>query len=229
MAAAFVQVGGTSNPSNAVTTGLPTVGTGNLLVVCVGWGSATDTIDVTDSNGGTPAAIAGSLATDATHGFRSQLFYIPNTVAGTHNVTATVHSGSSLGFLMVSVLEYSGLLTASVLDASNAGIANGSAPSVSLTTVADHSLVVAFTVVADAPPTAGSGFTVRDSTAGNPTEDQLDKATAGSVTAAFVGSETWWIESVASFRTQAPSAGSSIVSPVQTFGPGYATTRAASI
>lgn len=93
---------------------IPTASTaaGTTLVLCVAWDTAAGTLTVTDNKGETwPAAI------DVVHqsGHSGSCAALPNNVGGVGSITAAI-SGSTPTSLEMYAREYSGMLTASIVD-----------------------------------------------------------------------------------------------------------------
>jgi hypothetical protein len=186
VAFAFVRGSGTSATTSAATLALAyaaAVAAGNLLVAAAGWQSTTLGASVADSVNGAWTSIPGAFASNGVAGYSSELFYRPNTGAGTPTVTLTV--GGPVAFRLLDILEYSGGATGTPLDGSQGTTTTSLTPTMSITTTHPNDLIVAHLLAAGTGG-PGTGFTQRVATAANETEDKLDSGVAGasSVTAA---------------------------------------------
>lgn len=115
MAIAYVQsrstVAGASPRSLAFSSA---VTPGSLLVAAVFWNSATETCTFSDSvNGAWTSSGGPQVGLESLLAWRIQMFYFPNTAAGTPNCTATTSGGSNVLF---AIHEYSGIATTSPVD-----------------------------------------------------------------------------------------------------------------
>jgi hypothetical protein len=142
---------------------------GNALVVCVNvyLNSGTGTVSVSDSANGS----YGAPAVTITNGFQiCSIYVLPNCAGGSNHVTVT--TSSSGNFITVNCLEYSGVLTASPVDATHAGSAATSSPQAGpITTVAAGDLIVGCFAAASTSITVTStpsGWTSRPSINGSP-------------------------------------------------------------
>jgi hypothetical protein len=107
-------------------------------------------------------------------------------------------------------MEYLGGDTASFEGAANAANANSGNPTVSLTTTAANSLIVATSTATGGELTAGSGYTLwsadrPDAGWFEEDEDDLDSGAAGARTVDFSSSSEWVISAV---EYKIPSTGS---------------------
>jgi hypothetical protein len=208
MAIASVQVRGDTGSGTSHT--LPytsNVTAGNLLVACVSWASSSTTPTAVTAGGVAMTAVSGTLAQNGTGGWSSQIYYLANAAAGA--TTVEVDFAASTTGILLDILEYSGADTATPLDLGNKATGTtSSVPAVSVTTTADHDLVVGHTLVAGSA-TSGAGFNSRLTTAGNSTEDLLDKTPAGAVTVQFSGTNSWWNAVTAAFKVAGAGGGAS--------------------
>lgn len=161
------------------------VGAGHLLIACIMAENAT-VVSVTSPIGNTWVKAIGQVIFGV-HGM--EIWYALNSVAGTESPTIT--STSSGQPIEVLLSEYSGVATTSALD-KTAAAANASS-SGSVTTTAANELLFGYYVSNGTNPTAGSGYTIRNSFTTdltNVNEDQTVSAT-GSYAATFtVGTGT---------------------------------------
>lgn len=200
MAAAHVQSTSAQATGTApvpVSVTLNGVTTGNLLVLAVsgfaggggGPWSGTPTISV---SGGQAVTWVRVVHAGFGSNFGIVLYYAQNAIAGSYALTVTPPTGSTDA--AVAFAEYSGMLTASVLDKSATGNNTGSSLTTAATAAtaqADELIIGAFSHDNNTPTiTAGSGFTLRQSVANSSTsigialEEKIVSAT-GTQTAAI--------------------------------------------
>src|SRR5579863_4951224 len=93
-AISYVQNAHVRHPATLVTSTLPSVTVGDLLIVVIRGGATTDTFSVSDSlNGQWNAANSGPITTSTgSVAVANQLWYFPNTAGSGSTVTFTVSS-----------------------------------------------------------------------------------------------------------------------------------------
>lgn len=182
-----------------------TLTAGRLGVACCEWNSTSATGSVADNLGNTWTPIAGSLATTATGGFSCQIFWSIMTSGGSATVTLTTSSSTTSRLL--DVLEFTGGPASAPVDASNAANGTSTVSSATVTTVADHDLVVFHTVVESASGGNNSGWTNALETNDNLTAVLLEKTPAGAATGTSLLSNAWWAASIAAFSLTAVGGG----------------------
>src|SRR5258708_7470988 len=102
---------------------------GNFLIAAVrvyNNGGGPGTITVADTRGNTWIAAAGSPMTFGSFG-NHLIFYCASCAAGANTVTVTCSVAGGSNFPSVTVLEYSGMATASPVDDHNSGTGTGTA------------------------------------------------------------------------------------------------------
>lgn len=201
MAIAHVQSSGNFSVAAGTTIAkayVSNVTAGNILAVLVQWSSSSATASVADTQGNTWNAVAGSLATNATSGNRSEWFWTVPASSGANTVTGTI--SGSVGERDIYIAEYSGVDAVSPVDASVGANANGANPSTTLTTLTANTMMVAGALVPVGTATVGSGWTSRVTQNGNLYEDKAAAAT-GSQTVAFTdASSSQWIISAMALK-----------------------------
>ena len=124
------------------------------------------------------------------------LFYAENIAAGTNPVTV---SDTVTGTLRLAIFEYTGIATAGSLDVSATGQGTSATPAsgTATTTASGDLLVGMFTTANPSNPTAGTGYTIRETVPGSPgakliVEDRV-QTVAGAVNAGITlaASDTW--------------------------------------
>jgi hypothetical protein len=196
---------------DSLTTTLPSVGAGDLLVVGAYWVAAATSVKVMDSAGNewlsVPAAQNPPCVTDMP--WTAQIWYAPNAIGGGDTITlTTLGATNDLGFLAV---EYSGVAAVNPLDTSvgSSGAAEG--PMVSsgpLPTTAPLDLVVGLFGDLNGTGTIkpGSGYTARanDVTFYTMVEDDLPGTAQGmsDPSATVVNADKCWIAIAASFKAR---------------------------
>ncbi len=153
--------------------------TGNTIVVAVSTESASAHVSTMTGTGGntytnaSPACVGLASNTD-------EIWYAKNITGGAITITVTATSAVPIN---VYILEYSGLSKTAPFDAvgtctGNTGMSNPA--SINVTTTASGDLLFGWITSISGAPTAGSGFTVRDSGVFNNYNVDEDM-TAGSV------------------------------------------------
>ena len=143
---------------------------GDLIVVAGTWDSSRAVISVSDTQGNTyhPAgsaiAIVGGLQ-------NAQIWYAANTHAGATSVTVVL-SGAPL-FNDIYIHEYSGVDPTNPLDAVSAYTGNGTSLATPDAMVSTDALIFGFGPVENGIPSPGSGFSARQTTDDNLTEDKI--------------------------------------------------------
>jgi len=139
MAIAFVnaaQGGQYNNSAGTVSTAAQNVTTGNAMVVFCTQQTATDhtTGTVTDTAGNTYTRVAAATVKNATNGHEITAFYSLNVIGNASNVTTCNFTGAgATGYVSVHALQFSGVATASALDAATATSFNTGAAATSIT------------------------------------------------------------------------------------------------
>jgi len=180
---------------------------GNLIVVAVEIGAtATDRQAViTDTQGNTYVPAMSQVTWRTVGGGSSaQIFYAANVKGGANTVTMTL-SGGATAWNQIEIHEYSGLATSSPLDVTASAFGTtGTSPftvsSGSAVTTSSGELIFGYGNGIGANLTQGSGFTVRQTTAG--TSEDMVQTAAGSISAtevAHVGG-TAYVMLMATFR-----------------------------
>jgi hypothetical protein len=190
---------------------------GNTNIIAIGWSDSTSTITgVTDSKANTynPAMIPTRQT-----GIQSLAIYIASNIgaAPAGSNAASVNFSSAVPYPDVRVLEYSGLASASPLDAVVGASGTGTTSnSGSLTTINANDLLFAANNVSSLTNGAGSGFTSRMITSpdGDIAEDRIVTAAGTYNATASMLSGSWVMQLVA-----LKAAGSQPVSATPTFNP----------
>ncbi len=195
-----------------VTSGTPgtLVGTtaGRSLIFVVFWydPASTTTISSITIDAQTATLSAGSKFTNlaALSNTSGQIAYLPSiTGSGDKTITLTF---SDAAYAELAVMEYAGLDTASLVDASSNEINTTADPSTTLVTTSANTLIVAGVMNDFGDVTAGSGYTLFGGAGmGNSlyyaeAEDNLDAGAAGSKTVSFSGFTNTWGVTMASFH-----------------------------
>ena len=178
---------------------------GNLIVVYVLWDNpGTVTVSDTKGNTYTPGTARQTWGTN----WSSEVFYVSNVLGGTNTVKATF--GTALtSFGIVYAHEYSGVATASPLDASSSAV--GTAASMSsgaVNATSANDLLFAAGASANTVTTPGTGFSARLTSFGNLTEDRL-ASTTGSYAGTATQNGTAWVMQLVAFRAAAAGIGPS--------------------
>jgi uncharacterized protein (TIGR03437 family) len=181
----------------------PTIA-GDLILVGLHFGSATQSVSVTDSQGNSFRQIGNQL--NSPGGYGSRVYYAKGIEGGSDTVTITLGANSSV--LEVYLTEYTGVSRSNPIDA-QAG-ASGSAGPVSsgnVTTSFSGDVIYGY-CAADATCTAGSGFTTRSTFNSNLIEDKA-AGSAGTYTATGTANSGWTMQLVAlrplSIRSKQPA------------------------
>lgn len=149
--------GSSSSPSRAFSSNNTA---GNLLVVIVVAGSGADTTAVNDTLGNTWTHAATAFNTGS--GMRTELWYAENCLGGANTVTATL--SASEGWV-ITIAEYSGLLTSGSLDQVNNSPTTASGATLNsgnITTTQNDELIVGGGCIRDVVSgtvTTAAGFT----------------------------------------------------------------------
>lgn len=132
---------------------------GNLLVAGIGTGnSGVITISVcTDTQGNTWI----ETIERGSNGTRAAIQYVENCPGGANTVTANFSGGTTINYLTIA--EYSGMKTSSVVDASAGAQGASATPSVNLTTIASNTLIVGVLTGTYTSLAAGANYTGRSS------------------------------------------------------------------
>ena len=185
---------------------------GDLNVVIVGWEDATANVtSVTDTKGNTYALAVGPTRSP-THNSLA-LYYAKNIAAATAGAnTVTVTFNTAAAGPDIRIAEYSGIDTASPLDASNGSTGTGTAvTTASMTTTFANELIVGGDQLANSTNAVGTGFTQRVLTAhSHVLEDRIVTSTGSYAVSATQSAGGYWTMVGATFRapvadTQAPS------------------------
>lgn len=172
------------------------VGAAHMLIACI-LAENTTCSTVTSSLGNTWV----KATANTTFGVHSmEIWYALNSIAGTETTTVTTVAGGGQVELMLN--EYSGIALTGAFDqtAFATGLNSGS-----VTTVFPHELLFGYYLATSAtPPTAGSGYTTRNSFGHDLfyiNEDQ-DVTVTGSYAAVFVGGAGTQYTTLATFKAQ---------------------------
>jgi chitodextrinase len=170
------------------------VKTGNMIVAYVIWSNG-GSVSLADSHGN--AFTSARAAVTWGSGYSAQVFYAPIVAGGSDTVTATFQTAvSSFGVLYIH--EYSGISLTNPVDVTAAASGAGSAlNSGSATTTGSNDLIFGAGVSDNNVSAAGTGFTSRDMSYGNITEDRIATSPGSySATATHYGTN-WGMEMVA--------------------------------
>jgi hypothetical protein len=166
----------------------------DLLVVTVGFDTATRVLtSVTDTTGDT-FTILPELAADANQGR-----YVAYAIANTSAVETITPVVSGSGIVIVRVHEYAGVDPTHPLDAftTNTGSACGTdAMAVQITTAYDHELVFVYAASAGVT-SAGAGFTGHSTISDGVTEDRVEPSAGSQLATATCTTGPWTIEALA--------------------------------
>jgi RHS repeat-associated protein len=150
------------------------------------------------------------------------IYYVPNIKGGANTVTVTFNQSAASPDIRV--LEYSGLNTASPLDATAVGSGNGTAASSgSASTTSANELIFGANTVYTGTRSAGTGFTSRTITSDGDIAEDEDVSTTGSYSAsATLSSAGNWVMQMATFKATTTS-GTSVYADVAyaPFGQAY--------
>jgi len=177
---------------------------GNLIVISSPWqSSGSPTASISDTEGNTYATAVGRLAHNLTNPFYSQIWYAKNIKGGANTVTITYSqslAGVGAGADM-EIDEYSGLDASNPFDVS--GSATGSSAAVSSstsTTNAANELIVGLYGGQGGTSSAGSGFTLREASGNDITEDKIVSIVSSYQTTFTQSGAVGWIAAMATFR-----------------------------
>jgi chitodextrinase len=181
--------------SAAVTFNAPTSG-GNTIVVYVIWDN-TSSVVVTDSP--TDSFVAVSAPIIWAGKYSAQVFYATKITGGADTVTATFRSAVG-SFGVMYVHEYAGINTVNPVDVT-AGASGSSAllSSGNATATSANDLIFGAGVSDNMVSAAGSGFTARDLSYGNITEDRI-AGSAGPYSATASHNGAAWAMQMVAFR-----------------------------
>jgi hypothetical protein len=176
------------------------VTSGNLLVCGAGWSDVALDTTVTDTQGNTWTAIAGSRANNTN---AAQVFWAVAGSSAANTVTMTTKaSGVNTNCTErdMWIDEWSGLDTSSPVDNSTSITGTGTNPSGSVTVNSTPSVIYALCMATAGTLGAGSGYSVQTAQNGN-TAEYRDAAGTGSQTVAFTNaSSSTWAAGVAVFK-----------------------------
>ena len=202
---AFVQ-GGDTQVGSGTTASLafPSANTaGNLIVVYVVWDNP-GTVTVSDTRGNTYTAATARQTWGSN--WSAQAFYASNILGGSNTVKATFGTAIT-SFGIVYLHEYSGLATASPVDASASAVGtSASMSSGAVTTTQANDLLFAAGASANTVTTPGTGFTPRLTGFGNLTEDRV-VTTTGSYAGTATQNGTTWVMQLLAFRVASTAIG----------------------
>lgn len=183
---------------------------GDLIVVAGTWDSSRAVISVSDMQGNTyhPAGSAIAIVDGSQN---AQIWYAANARAGATSVTVVL-SGVPL-FNDIYIHEYSGVDPTNPLDAVSAYTGNGTSLATPDALVSTDALIFGFGPVENGIPSPGSGFSARQTTDDNLTEDKI-AGDAGLYSATMLNSlPVNWVCIMAAFNAAgAPAAASQGVS-----------------
>src|SRR5579859_220254 len=218
--ASNINVGGAIFTSMSATFSLPTT-SGNAIILGVTYGNVNPTITATDSYGNT--YVQAIKTYDSGHRQGSAILYALNIVGGTSD-KVTVKFSSAVAYLAVGIHEYSGIVTASALDAAAGKLGIGNTPSSGgVATIANGDLIFGCGVE-DAIGhgdtfTSGSGLAKRidlGNAAAYADEDGV-QALAGSFAATWTLSpSSSWIATLAAFKTSTSTSSQTSTAPTIT-------------
>lgn len=185
----------TNGSTVSATLDAPTVA-GNTIVVYAIWNN-TNSVAITDSRGNSYTNVGSPLTWGS--GYSAQVFYASNVAGGSDVITATFRTSvNSFGVLYVH--EYAGISKTNPVDVTSSAVgASSSLNSGSVTTTSPNDLVFGAGVSDDSVTAGGSGFSVRDLSYGNITEDKI-ATSAGSYAATATHSGNRWAMQVVAFR-----------------------------
>ena len=170
---------------------------GNFIIVSSGWGSTTITASISDSAGNTYQTYVGHPVTDAGGGRRGQVWFAENCLAGANTVTVTCSAAVGKN---VEIHEYSGVATSASFDvvANATGGPSTTADSGNATTAQNNELLFGFCFTGPVTFTAGTNYTLRQTTARGASEDRLlNTAGANNATMTISVSSNWGMIMVA--------------------------------
>jgi hypothetical protein len=154
---------------------------------------------VTDSRGNTFVSASGPVTWGG--GYRAQVFYAAGILGGSDTVTATFRTSVN-SFGVVYVHEYAGINATNPVDVTASASGNaGSLNSGAATTTSANDLIFGAGVSDMSVTAAGSGFTARDTSYGNITEDR-SAVTIGSYSATATQNGKAWAMQMVAFRAK---------------------------
>jgi hypothetical protein len=179
---------------------------GNWIGVCIRAGRSGQIFTVTDSNGNSyRRAIQFNVTVDSPGGDTLGVFYAENIAAGTNTVTV---SDTTLGTMRFAIMEYSGVAVANSLDIAVSAQGHSTSPnSGNAVTTANGDLLLGGILTANAAVfTAGSGFTIQETTPAEPSaklmvEDQVQAAAGTTSASATLGGADDWAAGLAAFKS----------------------------
>ncbi len=181
---------------------------GDCIAVFVVWGSTSITVtSVTDVAGNTYTAQTSCPRSD---GFSSGQWWVAKNVTGNAANAATANFSSTVAYVAIHALEYSGVDTSSPVDVNPAAGAGSGATLTSAsftTTSANEVLLVGGNAASYITFTAGGSYTIQTQDSATPTgpisatEDLIVTSTQSSVTASMTQSGTGaWLIAVLSLK-----------------------------
>jgi len=185
----------TNGSSVSATLDAPTVA-GNTIVVYAIW-SNTNSVALTDSRGNPYVNVGAPVAWGS--GYSAQVFYASNVAGGADVITASFRTSvNSFGVLYVH--EYAGISKTNPVDVTSSAVGtSASLNSGPITTTSPNDLIFGAGVSDDSVTGGGSGFSVRDLSYGNITEDRV-AASTGSYAATATHSGNRWAMQAVAFR-----------------------------
>lgn len=197
-----------SNAGNPAVSFSATPTVGNLVVAAVACYSASNcnVTSVTDNQANTYTVIAKNVAYFSTQATVSLYYTVVTASSGTFTVTANLTASSDS---TLAVAEYSGVAQSSPVDISTTATGSSTAATATMTTTNANDLLIQVVGIggSGAAPTAGSGFTMRQSSSGSLSEsiglqDQV-VTTAGSKTASMTTPDSGWATVFVAFKQAA--------------------------
>jgi beta-lactam-binding protein with PASTA domain len=188
---------------------------GNTIVVYAIWDNA-GSASVKDSQSDSFAGVSPAVTWG--NGYSAQIFYATNIAGGTDTVTLAFKQAVST-FGVVYAHEYSGINTSNPIDV--IASANGSSATLNstfATTTSANDLIFGAGVSDNNVSGAGSGFTARDLTYGNITEDKIAVSIGSYAATATHDGQQWGMQMVA-FRAAGTSGSGGGVVASPTFNP----------
>lgn len=205
-AVARVGAGGSASAVAATTLNvtIPATTAGNTLVAVIGTNRQGTNAVTGITGGGTWARVAGASGTNAGGAIEHEIWYCPNITAGVTTVTITVSTWDTSAV----VQEYSGVLTASPLDASaiNSTAAQGTAlTSGSATATVSDLGIAGFSTATNATFTGPTGtwnknLSRSQATVSTMLADNLAVSAGAATTSTTASASNWWVGSVALFK-----------------------------
>src|SRR5579871_2702174 len=167
---------------------------GNTIVVYAIWDNA-GAANVTDTLGNHFASVSAPVSWG--NGYSAQIFYATLATGGADTVTVAFQTPTTL-FGVVYAHEYSGISASNPIDV----IASASGSSATLnsgaaTTTSANDLLFAAGVSDNIVTNVGSGFTLRDLSYGNITEDKIAASTGSYSATATHNGQQWGMQMVA--------------------------------